>query len=119
MSSYKMIFKSQRRKMLYLIALLFVLAGISTFTKYQPVFYGLLLGILIGFYNVWCLQRKISLFSETIIDSKAKCQRFVIITRCAAISIESIIALKFDMYLNLIAYLIGFFILYPAMMIDL
>src|SRR5699024_12406989 len=101
MSSYKMIFKSQRRKMLYLIALFFVLAGMSTFTKYQPVFYGLLLGILIGFYNVWFLQRKISLFSETMMDSEAKRQGLGMISRFAEDILGAIISLKFDMYFNL------------------
>lgn len=119
MTSYKSIFKSQRRKMLYLIALFLMLAGISTFTKYQPVFYGLLLGILIGFYNVWFLQKKISVFSETIMDSDNKRQGLGMISRFAAVILGAIIAVKFDMYLNLIAYLIGFFLLYPVMMIDL
>src|SRR5690625_7328781 len=115
MSSYKMIFKSQRRKMLYLIALFFVLAGMSTFTKYQPVFYGLLLGILIGFYNVWFLQRKISLFSETIMDSEAKRQGLGMISRFAAVILEAIIALQFYLYHNMFAYLFGFLLLYPDM----
>src|SRR5699024_4927486 len=79
----------------------------------------LLLGILIGFYNVWFLQRKISLFSETIMDSEAKRQGLGMISRFAAVMLGAIIALKFDMYLNLIAYLIRFFLLYPVMMIDL
>src|SRR5699024_8529991 len=96
-----------------------VLAGMSTFTKYQPVFYGLLVGILIGFYNVWFFQRKISLFSETIMDSDAKRQGLGMISRFAAVILGAIIALKFDMYFNLIAYLIGFVLLYPVMMIDL
>lgn len=119
MSSYKIIFKSQRRRMLYLIALSLMAAGISTFTKYQPVFYGLLLGILIGFYNVWFLQRKISVFSETIMDSDNKRQGLGMISRFSAVILGAIIAVNFDMYLNLIAYLIGFFLLYPVMMIDL
>ncbi len=105
--------------MLYLIAVTLMVAGISTFTKFQPVFYGLLLGLLIGFYNVWFLQRKISVFSETIMDSDNKRQGLGMISRFAAVILGAIIAVKFDMYLNLIAYLIGFFLLYPVMMIDL
>src|SRR5699024_12061372 len=70
-------------------------------------------------YNVWFSQRKISLFSETIMDSEAKRQGLGMISRFAAVILGAIIALKFDMYLNLIAYLIGFFLLYPVMMIDL
>ncbi len=119
MSSYKVIFKRQRKWMLFLIALFLMVAGISTFTKYQPVFYGLLLGILIGFYNVWFLQRKISLFSETIMDSDGKRQGLGMISRFAAVILGAMIAVKFDMYFNLIAYLIGFVLLYPVMMIDL
>src|SRR5699024_1260446 len=102
-----------------LIVLMFVITSISSFTKYQPVFYGLLLGILIGFYNVWFLQRKISLFSEKIMDSEAKRQGVGMISRFAAVILGAIIALKFDIYLNLISYIIGFFLLYPVMMIDL
>lgn len=119
MSSYKVIFKRQRKWMLFLIALFLMAAGISTFTKYQPVFYGLLLGILIGFYNVWFLQRKISMFSETIMDSDNKRQGLGMISRFAAVILGAMIAIKFDMYFNLIAYLIGFVLLYPVMMIDL
>src|SRR5699024_6550058 len=119
MSRYKKSFKRELTNMLYLISLFSVLAGMRTFTKYQRVFYGLSLGILIGFYNVWFLQRKISLFAETIIDSEAKRQGLGMISRFPAVILGAIIALKFDMYLNLIAYLIGFFLLYSVMMIDI
>lgn len=119
MSSYEIIFKRQRKWMLYLISLFLMVAGISTYTKYQPIFYGLLLGILIGFYNVWFLQKKISRFSETIMDSDNKRQGLGMISRFAAVILGTIIAVKFDMYFNLIAYLIGFVIFYPVMIIDL
>lgn len=119
MSSYNEIFKRQRKWMLYIISFLLMAAGLGTFTKFQPVLYGLLLGTLISLYNIWFLQKKVSKFSETIMDAESKRQGLGMISRLAAVVFGAILVIKFDAYFNLVSYLIGFVLFYPVIMIDL
>lgn len=119
MSSYEVVVKRQRRWMLIIVSILLMSAGLSTYTRFQPIMYSLFLGSAISYYNMWLLQRKIGLFSDTILTTGKKKLSLGTIARFASVILGVIIVTRFDTYFNLGAYLIGVVIIYPVMMMDL
>ena len=53
-----------RRYMYYLLALYVLGWG---FTSYQPEFAGLILGTVLGFFNVWLLARKADMLGQVVL----------------------------------------------------
>lgn len=114
MSQYENMTVRQRKWMFYLLAILVLGAG---FTSYQSIFLGLLLGSAVSLYNLWLLQRKINSFAESV-EKKQSGTGLGGISRLAAAALAVIIALRFEEHFHIIAVLIGLMTSYLVIMID-
>lgn len=104
----------QRKWMLYLLAVLIIGVVITPYTR---IFLGLLLGSIISFYNIWVLQRRIDVIADSVIKNNPK-TGLGTLTRLAAAGLGVIIAIRFDDYFNVIAYIVGLMASYLIIMLD-
>ncbi|WP_026570772.1 MULTISPECIES: ATP synthase subunit I [Sediminibacillus] len=114
MQQYEYMITRQRKWMFYLLALL-VLG--SAFTPYPRIFLGLLLGTVIGFYNLWLMQRKIQQLGKAAAEQRST-KGIGTFSRLAAAAAAVLIALQFEEYFHLIGVLIGLMTVYVVIMID-
>lgn len=112
MSDYKEMANVQKSWMLVIITIIAVLAIFST---KQPLFYGLLLGTCISFFNLWLLHKKMQVFAESTRTEGFK-KGFGTISRFAAAVLGIIIAIRYD--LSIIGYIIGLVTAYPIIMLS-
>lgn len=114
MSEYERMVIRQRKWMLYFLAI-FILGAI--FSPYRNIFSGLLLGGIVSFYNLWNLQRNINKFGEAALESNPKIG-IGTFTRMASAGLAILIAIKFEVYFNLIGVIIGIIISYIIIVVD-
>jgi ATP synthase protein I len=111
---YTKMTKRQRKWMLYLLALLFLGWG---FTSYKDVFLGLILGSSISFYNLWLLQRKINHVGQAAAKNTTA-RAIGTFSRFAGAALAVVIALRYPQYFHMIAVVIGLITIYIVIMID-
>ena len=114
MSEYELMVARQRKWMLYLLAI-FILGAV--FSPYPDIFNGLLLGGIVSFYNLWNLGRNINKFGEAAIENNPKIG-IGTFTRMASAGLAILIAMKFEVYFNLIGVIIGIIISYIIIVVD-
>ncbi|HLQ72671.1 MAG TPA: ATP synthase subunit I [Bacillota bacterium] len=114
MQQFERMIYRQRKYMLFIL-MTFIIGAIIT--PYSQVFFGLLLGSCISFYNQLLLHRKIALFGEKVIRAE-KPKGLGFISRLAAVAFAVIIVLRFPEHFNVIALLIGLMVSYLVLAID-
>lgn len=114
MPEYEHMVNRQRKWMFYLLAILVLGAA---FSPYPNFFNGLLLGSVISFYILWNLQQKIKRFGEAAAENR-KIWGIGTFTRMASAGLAVLIALKFEVYFNLIGVIIGLVTCYIVIIID-
>jgi len=111
MSNYKLMAIRQRKWML----LILIASAAGTLTPYSKFFLGLLLGIIISFYNLWLLQRKTNLLGEAA-EREGKRIGIGTISRLASAALGVLIAIKYD--LDIIGFIIGLMTSYVVIIVD-
>lgn len=112
MSNYRLMANRQRKWMLILLGI----AAIGSFILPNKLFFlGLLLGIIISFYNLWLLQRRTNLLAESA-EKYGKRKGIGTISRLAAAALGVLIAMRYD--LSIVGFIIGLMTAYPVIMID-
>ncbi|WP_223805980.1 ATP synthase subunit I [Ornithinibacillus gellani] len=114
MSQYENMVKRQRKWMLYLLSILVLGAAL---TPYKHIFFGLLLGSTVSFYNLYLLQRKIDDFSEAVVK-QTRPKGLGMISRFAAAALAVILAIRFKEHVDMIAVIIGLMTSYLVIMLD-
>lgn len=114
MLNYDSAVTSQRKWMLYLLAILFLGAG---FTPYPRIFLGLILGSTVSFYNMWLLQRKVQALGKAVANN-TKMSGIGTISRVAASVLVVLIALQYEEIFHFYSVVIGLTTSYFIMMID-
>ena len=107
----------QRKWMLYLLALLVLGAGFSPYTR---VFYGLVLGGAISFYNLWLLQRKVKVLGDQVAETgEARGGGGLgTFSRMAAAVLGVLIAIRFEANFHIIAVIVGLMLSYIVIALD-
>lgn len=113
MMDYDSMVASQRKWMLYLLAILAIGSG---FTPYPRVFLGLLLGSVASFFNLWLLQRKVKAFGKAVVGSGTAVSLGTFSRMIAAI-LAIVIALRFEEIFHLYSVVIGLASSYLVMMV--
>ncbi|HLR66920.1 MAG TPA: ATP synthase subunit I [Virgibacillus sp.] len=112
MTEYQEMAKRQRVWMLFILVFFIVLAVIM---PQKDLFAGIILGVVISFYNLWLLQRKINAQGEAA-ASVGKRKGLGMISRFAAAALGALLALRME--LSLVGYIIGLMTAYPVIVID-
>lgn len=107
--------RSQRKWMLYLLAVLFLGAG---FTPYPRMFLGLILGTSASFYNLWLLQRKVKILGQAATDNKIKAGSLGTLSRIASSILVVFIAMRYEETFNVYAVVVGLATSYVVMVLD-
>lgn len=115
MLDYDRMIASQRKWMLYLIAIFIIGAGI---TPYPHVFLGLLLGSVISLFNLWFLQRKVNAFGQAV-TGKGYVISLGTFTRLVTTALAILIALRFEQQFHIYSVVIGLATSYVIMMVDI
>nr|WP_085994043.1 ATP synthase subunit I [Oceanobacillus senegalensis] len=116
MQEYENMVNRQRKWMLYLLALLVLGAG---FTPYTRIFYGLILGTVISFYNLWLLQQKTNTFGKSVAEQGTARGGLGVISRLAAAAIGILLALRFQEIFHIMAVAIGILSSYLIILFDI
>jgi ATP synthase protein I len=114
MSQFEKMVIRQRKWMLYLLSILVLGAG---FTPYPRVFFGLLLGSAVSFYNLWLLQRKTRQLGQAAAEKKSM-MGIGTFSRLAAAALAVVIALRFEENFHIIAVVVGLGTSYIIIMLD-
>lgn len=114
MSQYDIMAARQRKWMLYLLAVFVLGAG---FTPYSKVFFGLILGTVFSYYNLYVLQRRVKNFGDAV-EAKMRPKGLGTFTRFAAAVAAIVIAGRYQEYLNVLAVIIGLMTSYLVMVAD-
>lgn len=96
-----------------IIVTLFTLLALILSNKH--FFYGLLLGSVISFYNLWLLQRRTNLLGESAAQDGTR-KGIGTISRLAAAALGVLLAMRYD--LSIVGFIIGLMVAYPVIMID-
>ncbi|MFD1852178.1 ATP synthase subunit I [Oceanobacillus bengalensis] len=115
MSEYDLMVRRQRKWMLYLLAIFVVGVG---FTSYTRIFYGLLLGTTVSFYNLWLLQHKTKAFGKAVAEQGKARGGLGTFSRLAAAVLAVLIALRFEETFHIIAVVIGIVTSYFVLALD-
>ncbi|MBN6205841.1 ATP synthase subunit I [Ralstonia pickettii] len=105
----------QQRWMLYILALFVLGAG---FLPYTRVFYGLILGGVISFYNLWLLQHKTKVLGDTVAQGKDARGGLGTFSRMASAALAVLIAIRFEENFHIIAVVIGLMSSYLVIGLD-
>ncbi|WP_156290874.1 ATP synthase subunit I [Oceanobacillus salinisoli] len=116
MSDYDSMVNRQRKWMLYLLALLVIGAGFSSYTR---VFNGLLLGSAISFYNLWLLQHKTKAFGKAVAESGSTRGALGTFSRLAAVALAVLVAIRFEETFHIIAVVVGIASSYFIIILDI
>lgn len=115
MSDYESMVARQRKWMLYLLAIMVVGAGFST---YPQIFYSLLLGSAVSFYNLWLLQHKTRALGKAVADTGKVRGGLGTFSRLAAAILAVLIALRFNETFHIIAVVFGLISSYLVIALD-
>src|SRR5699024_9229475 len=92
MSEYQSMARRQRKWMYIIIGIVVVLA---VFLPGKQIMYGLLLGLVVGFYNLWLLHRKANVQGEEAAKT-GKRKGVGTISRLASAALGTLIAIRYD-----------------------
>src|SRR5699024_77451 len=112
MSEYRIMASRQRKWMYVFIAITVVLALIL---PEKRIIYGLLLGLVISFYNLWLLQRRADMQGEEAART-GKRKGIGTISRLASAALGTLLAIRYDW--SLVSFIIGLMAIYPVIMLD-
>lgn len=114
MLEYGRMVARQRKWMLYLLAFL----GLgAVLTPYKSVFLGFALGSVISYYNLWLMQKKINDLSEAILRKK-RIRGLGMLSRFAAAALGVVIVLRYEEFIDLIAFIVGLMTAYIVIIVD-
>lgn len=105
----------QRKWMLYLLALFVLGAG---FLPYTRVFYGLVLGGVISFYNLWLLQHKTRVLGDSVAKTGEVRSGLGTFSRMASAVLAVFVAMRFEENFHIIAVVIGLMSSYLVIGLD-
>jgi len=105
----------QRKWMLYLLAIIVIGCG---FSSYPQIFYGLLLGSGVSFYNLWLLQHKIQALGKAVTQTGEVRGGLGTFSRLAATMLAVLIALRFNETFHIIAVVFGLISSYIVIGLD-
>ena len=103
-----------RRYMFYLLALYVLGWG---FTSYQTVFAGLILGTVLGFFNIWLLAKKTDMLGEAVAKG-GKVRTLGTLSRMATAVLAVVIALRFPEFFHFVSVILGLMTFIIVIMID-
>ena len=103
-----------RRYMFYLLALYVLGWG---FTSYQPVFAGLILGTVLGFFNIWLLAKKTDMLGEAVAKG-GKVRTLGTLSRMATAVLAVVIALRYPEFFHFVSVILGLMTFIIVIMID-
>ncbi|MGJ9458198.1 ATP synthase subunit I [Oceanobacillus sp. CF4.6] len=115
MSEYDKMVTRQRKWMLYLLAIIVIGSG---FSSHDRVFYGLLLGGAVSFYNLWLLQYKTKALGKAIAETGKVRGGLGTFSRLAATILAILIALRFNETFHIIAVVFGIISSYIVIGLD-
>ncbi|WP_340002410.1 ATP synthase subunit I [Oceanobacillus sp. FSL K6-0127] len=115
MSEYDLMVTRQRKWMLFLLAIIVIGAG---FSSYPRIFNGLLLGSAVSFYNLWLLQHKTKALGKAVIETGKVRGGLGTFSRLAATMLSVLIALRFNEIFHIIALVFGLVSSYIIIGID-
>ncbi|GEN44271.1 ATP synthase subunit I [Alkalibacillus haloalkaliphilus] len=114
MTYYKIMVNRQRMWMLFLLAISVLGWG---FTDYESIFAGLIFGQVVGFFNLYLLQKKINVVGEKAANNQAA-KSLGALSRFAGAILLVVVVLRFPEYFHLIAAIVGLMTPYIVIMID-
>ena len=100
--------------MFYLLALYVLGWG---FTSYQPVFAGLILGTVLGFFNIWLLAKKTDMLGEAVAKG-GKVRTLGTLSRMATAVLAVVIALRYPEFFHFVSVILGLMTFIIVIMID-
>ncbi|WP_337019793.1 ATP synthase subunit I, partial [Oceanobacillus massiliensis] len=103
-TEYDQMITRQRKWMLYLIAIMVIGSG---FSSYQEIFNSLLLGSAVSFYNLWLLQHKTKALGKAVVETGKVRGGLGTFSRLAATMLTVLIALRFNETFHIIAVVFG------------
>ncbi len=112
MSEYRIMASRQRKWMYIFIGFTVVLA---VFLPEKQFILGLLVGLIIGFYNLWLLQRKANMQGEEAART-GKRKGVGTISRLASAALGTLLVLQYDW--SIVSFIIGLMAVYPVIMLD-
>src|SRR5699024_7377589 len=112
MSNYQNMAVRQRKWFLYVIAIVSIITVVIPDKRF---FLGLLLGTIVGFYNLWLLQRRTRLLGESA-ARRGKRTGIGTSSRLAMAAVGTLIAIRYD--LSIPGFVIGLMLVYPIIMVD-
>lgn len=115
LSEYDGMVIRQRKWMLYFLAILVIGCG---FSSYPQIFYGLLLGSVVSFYNLWLLQHKIQALGKAVTTTGKVRGGLGTFSRLAATMLAVLIALRFNETFHIIAVVFGLISSYVVIGLD-
>lgn len=115
-SDYDRMVTRQRKWMLYFLAIIVIGCG---FSSYQQVFYSLLLGGAVSFYNLWLLQHKTRALGKAVVETGKVRGGLGTFSRLAATILAVLIALRFNETFHIIAVVFGLISSYIMIGLDI
>jgi len=112
MLEYRIMVSRQRKWMYLFIGITGILAAIL---PEKSIIYGLLLGLVIGFYNLWLLQRKAEMQGEEAVRT-GKRKGLGTFSRLAFAALGTLLAIRFDW--SIVSFIIGLMAVYPVIVLD-
>lgn len=112
MSEYQQMASRQRKWMYVFIGMTSVLAAVLSEKQF---ILGLLLGLVISFYNLWLLQRRANMQGEEAVRT-GKRKGVGTISRLAAAALGTLLAIRYDW--SIVGFIIGLMAVYPVIMVD-
>jgi len=106
--------KMSKRLRIWLLVILGILILLAVTLPEKHLFSGMALGLTIGLYNLWLLQRKVWLQGEAAVREGKRIGTGSI-SRFAAAALGAIIAMRLDW--SMIGYIIGIMTIYPVIII--
>ncbi|WP_042351018.1 ATP synthase subunit I [Bacillus massiliigorillae] len=103
MQELQLLMKASLKYLLYIMAL-FVLGW--GFTDYKTVFAGLILGMVVGLFNVWLLAKRTMKIGQAAVEGK-KAKSVGSISRYASAILATMIALEFPEHFSIIGTVLG------------
>ncbi|MEH6943420.1 ATP synthase subunit I [Bacillus sp. JJ722] len=103
MQELQLLMKAQLKYILYILAL-FVLGW--GFTDYKSVFAGLILGTVVGLFNLWVLAKRSMKIGQAAVEGK-KVRSAGSFSRYASAILATLIAMEFPEHISIIGTVLG------------
>ena len=115
MQEIHFVFKRYLKHTLTLLSIYCIIWG---FTPYKAESLGLILGSVIGIYNIWLLSRKTDQLGEAVLQGRGM-KSIGTISRMAAAVLAVAVAMEFPELFNIYFVILGLMAGYLVVMIDL